>query len=456
MALIGSLTSGVSALKSFSKGIEVIGNNIANVNTAGFKGQRTEYGDSFYNMLRRSGGSQGTSGSNTTAAQIGSGVQAMGISSKFTQGPIEATGVPSDLAIIGDGFFRVRDSLNDADYVTRSGNFRIDDNGFVVNQQGFRLQGLDGGMPSFTATQVNGQITFARGTDTAPGAVGDLRIPNIQDGNGITIADSDSDGISDFLRVDNMVEAAWDTSLSGYSGPYRNAIEAAVLANPADAAAARTALEAAILDANYSGSFRTEIETATAANPSAPGTAQTDAQTAVSGAGGTPAEQSEAGTFAFDIVEAQMAAEAAITAGTTSGSFYSVADLEKLLKVDQYEFDQHGNLQIMMSNGETFTAGQSLLMDFNDPQALVRSGNGLFTGFDAAGSKSGTNILSAADNTPGIGGLGSIKSNALELSNVDLTEEFSNMITVQRSFQAGSRLVTVSDDLLQEIVNLKR
>jgi flagellar hook protein FlgE len=94
-------------------------------------------------------------------------------------------------------------------------------------------------------------------------------------------------------------------------------------------------------------------------------------------------------------------------------------------------------------------------MDFNDPTALVREGANLFSGFDAAGVIGNINLTSA-DNTPGSYGLGSIQGGTLELSNVDLAEEFANMITTQRSFQAGSRIITVSDDVLQEVVNLKR
>jgi len=327
MALISSLVSGVSGLKSYSKGIEVIGNNIANVNTAGFKGQRPEYSDSFYNTLRRSGGSQG-SGSNTTSTQVGNGVQIMGVTSKFTQGPIEATGIPSDLALEGDGFMMVRDSINDKDFATRQGNLRIDDQGYVVTQNGFRLQGLNNGSIAYNVTESGGEMVFTA-SKTAPTAVGDLQV---------------------------------SMPLSVGSG---------------------------------------------------------------------------------------------LTNGT--GGAFSDAQIEAVApRLDAYEFDQHGNLQISMSNGDVFTLGQVLLQDFNDPQALVREGNGLYTGFDAAGPKSGSLVLTAADNTPGSNGLAKVRASALELSNVDITEQFASVISTQRSFQASARIVTTSDEMLQEIVNLKR
>jgi flagellar hook protein FlgE len=120
-----------------------------------------------------------------------------------------------------------------------------------------------------------------------------------------------------------------------------------------------------------------------------------------------------------------------------------------------FQFGGNGDLQVSLSNGSSFTGGRVLLMDFSDPTALVREGANLFSGFDAAGVIGSLN-LSSANNTPGSYGLGSIQGGSLELSNVDLTEQFAELITTQRSFQAGSRIITVSDDILQEVVNLKR
>jgi flagellar hook protein FlgE len=120
-----------------------------------------------------------------------------------------------------------------------------------------------------------------------------------------------------------------------------------------------------------------------------------------------------------------------------------------------FKFRPNGDLEVSLSDGSSFIGGRVLLMDFRDPTALVREGANLFSGFDAAGVIGGFN-LTAADNTPGSYGLGVIQGGSLELSNVDLTEQFAELITTQRSFQAGSRIITVSDDILNEVVNLKR
>lgn len=296
MALIGSLNSGISAIRSFTQGIEVIGTNIANVNTVGYKSARTEFSDLFSSTIRRSSPSDGTgNGSNQASLQIGSGVQVQAVGSNFNQGPLEPTGQKTNIAVIGEGFFTVVDSVNNRDYITRAGNFRMDDNGYIVTPDGFRLQGLTGGTSL-----------------VAPAAIGDLRY-----------------------------------------------------------------------DITY-----------TPPNPGDP-------------------------------------------------------------ELSDFAIDETGRLNYILTDGSSFTAGQVLLHRFTDPQALVKEGNGLFTGTDAAGPVGGA-TLNAANHTPGTNGLGTMRSGFIEMSNVDLTTEFANVITTQRSFQAGSRIITVSDEMLQEIVNLKR
>jgi flagellar hook protein FlgE len=122
--------------------------------------------------------------------------------------------------------------------------------------------------------------------------------------------------------------------------------------------------------------------------------------------------------------------------------------------------DRTGNVVEFYSDGTSATTGRILLQNFNDPSALTREGNNLYSSLIAAGpigAAAGSSALAAGTvNVPGQNGLGTIQSGTLELSNVDLTDQFANLITTQRSFQAGSRLVTVSDTVLEDIVNLKQ
>src|SRR5215471_2013177 len=153
MLLLESLTSGVSALRSFEKGLSVIGNNIANVLTTGFKGSDTTYSDNFSNLLQNSAPSLATgTGSNLPSEQVGTGVQIASVSGDFSQGTLQPTGDPANLGVSGAGFFVVRDPINNVQYVTRAGDFRVDDQGYLVTPDGFRVQGLADGTATYDAT----------------------------------------------------------------------------------------------------------------------------------------------------------------------------------------------------------------------------------------------------------------------------------------------------------------
>lgn len=330
MPLINSLESGVTALRSFTKGIDVIGNNIANVNTVGYKAARVDYSESFSNTLQRSVAGSGDQ-SNSTTMQIGSGVKLGDIRSRFTQGTLSDTSVSTDLAIGGEGFFVVKDPVNNTDFATRAGNFRSDSAGNLVTSQGYRVQGLSGGLPSYDVTVDGaGALVYTFTGKVDPTTTGNIDITtNLGVGNGFTN--------------------------------------------------------------NTGGAF-------------------TDAQ---------------------------------------------INDSSLAPRIETFAIGPDGSLEISLNDGNAFTRGQVLLTNFSDPQALVHSGNGLFTNWEAAGVINNGN-LDGSNNIPGEGALGRIDSGKLELSNVELTEEFANIITVQRSFQAGARIVTTSDSILEEVVNLKR
>jgi len=334
MALIGSLNSGVSALRNFARGLEVIGNNIANVNSIAFKGSVTKYTDSFSQFLSKPASSPSDgNGSNSSASQIGMGVEISGIQSKFLQGAISTTGQTTDLAIEGEGFFQVRNVPNNTVFATRAGDFRRDDRAYLVTNDGYRVQGLAGGSASWVATatvSATGErnVTFEK-TDLPPTAVGDIQL-------------------------------------------------------------------------SYTPTFANGLLT-----------------------------------------------------NSTSGIYTDQELLDLAPTLGPFTISQGGEIKATLSTGDEITLGQIMLMNFQDPTALTREGANLYSGFEAAGVI-GSVSLSASTNAPGFNGLGEIRSGALELSNVDLTEEFANLIITQRSFQAGSRIITVSDDILEEVVNLKR
>jgi flagellar hook protein FlgE len=153
--MLRSLTSGVSGLQAFQEEMDVIGNNIANVNTTAFKSARTEFADTFSDTLRQSTAGTATS-SGATATQVGTGVTTAAITNNFDQGVMNRTGFDSDLMINGNGFFVVRDTVSNVDYVTRAGNFHRDNNGYLVTATGERVQGLsDAGLTTSGDIQID-------------------------------------------------------------------------------------------------------------------------------------------------------------------------------------------------------------------------------------------------------------------------------------------------------------
>jgi len=279
-------------------------------------------------LLQNSSPSLATgTGSDLPSEQVGTGVQIASISGDFSQGTLQPTGDPANLGVSGAGFFVVRDPINNVEYVTRAGDFRVDDQGYLVTPDGFRVQGLNDGAATYDATVVNGVLTYTQ-TATPPAGIGDIKIDfNISIGNGLT---------------------------------------------------------------NSTGGVYTDAE---------------------------------------------------VEAGKPTLQSFSI--------------DQQGNVVLSLSNGDTFTRGQVLLQNFSDPTALVRQGNNLFSGQSAAGPVGGID-LSATNNAPGSNGLGRIQSATIELSNVDLSDQFAQLIQTQRAFQAGSRVITVSDTVLEDVINLKR
>lgn len=275
--MIRALTSGVSGIQQFQNKLSVIGNNIANSNTIAFKGARADFEDSFSETL----GEQ---------MQLGSGVSTSSVKNTFTQGTITPTGKPTDLAIAGEGFFVVRDPNGGREFVTRAGDFKMDTQGYLITNDGYRLQGFNN--PGLSTR-------------------GDIQI---------------------------------DTQFK-------------------------------------------------------PETAAADATVAA------------------------------------------------------YRFGDDGKVKLTLSDGTQYVRGQILLQSFTDPAALLKEGNNLYSNLIEAGPIGGASPEAKAPRT---NGLGMIQAEALEGSNVDLTTEFASLITTQRGFQANARIITTTDEMLQEIVNLKR
>lgn len=429
MALIGTLTSGVSALRSFTKELEVIGNNISNVNTTGYKSSQVSFSDSLSNTMRGSAPSSAAT-SNVASTQVGTGVTIGGINSRFTQGALSTTSVSTDLGISGEGFFMVKSPSDSAMFATRAGEFRWDDQGYLVTAQGYRVQGLTGGTDS-----------------AAPNAVDSIK-----------------------LRSQDEIDASWATDHAteiDAANVTRDGAQAAATTLNSLSTAAGTAADSASILTSLSSAIATAQSEVTAASGSAKtiATAKLTALTAAQTAANAVVDNINATTFAsteakntalLNGVRNSLSGSATSATSTASSAAKAATTAATPTQRTSYSIDKTGNVVEFYADGSSVTTNQILLQNFKDPAALVKQGNNLYTGFDAAGTVSGSLTLNATDNQAGKGGLGKIESGTLELSNVDLTEEFANLITTQRSFQASSRLITVSDTVLEDIVNLKR
>lgn len=407
MAIISSLYTGVSGLAANGTAMSIIGDNIANTNTVGFKSGRASFGDVLSQNLVGSSGEY----------QIGRGTMLTSVSPVFTQGSFQSTESGLDMAIDGDGFFAVNDTANNATYYTRAGQFSVDKSGYLVNPEEYRVQGY---LASSTGAITSGLGDMSLSTSfIAPTASTNVTIgANLDAGASILVPAFDP---ADPLSYN------FSTGITVYDALGNGAIESVYFRKTA-------AGPPSTWDVHAPGS--------TLGNASI-GTLTFDASGNLTG--GSPLSANfvslNGGALSFDLGTAtQYAAPSTILSqssdGYPSGSLTSVS------------INQDGLLTGLFSNGMTRGIGQVALGKFQNPNGLTKYGRNLY----AANLDSGQATIGA----PGSGGYGRTLSNSLELSNVDIAREFVNMITVQRAFQANSRIITTSDEMLSDLINLKR
>ncbi|MET0302808.1 MAG: flagellar hook protein FlgE [Microbacteriaceae bacterium] len=390
--MLRSLYSGISGLRSHQTMLDVTGNNIANVNTTAFKSSATQFQDTL-SQLTQGAGAPGATTGGTNPAQIGLGVQVAGISTNFAQGSAQATGKSTDMMISGDGFFVVRQGGETL--YTRAGAFDFDAQGRLVTADGAIVQGW---------TAVNGVIPTG-------GNVGPVRLPT------------------------SAVAPATATTTARVAGNL-----------PSDAAVG-TELVRDIDVYDATGAARTLALTFT----------RTAGGWDVAGDDGTA---TGAGTLQF-ANGALTPGGGTVTVGTVTIDLTGVSGFAELQTVSiasqdgresgtlqSYSMSKDGTLVGSYSNGATQPIARIALATFVNPGGLEKAGSSSY--------RTSINSGAATLGTPGSDGLGSLLGGALEMSNVDLSQEFTNLIVAQRGFQANARIITTSDEVLQELTNLKR
>ncbi|RZU50463.1 flagellar hook protein FlgE [Krasilnikovia cinnamomea] len=407
--MLRSLFSGISGLRAHQQMMDVTGNNIANVNTTGYKTSQAVFQDTLSQMVNAAGAPQ-TQAGGTNPAQVGLGVRLASISANFSQGAAQTTGKSSDMMIQGDGFFIVKS--NGESLYTRAGSFSFDGNGSLTTPNGQIVQGWSAN---------------AAGVVNTAGAPGNIKLPI-----GISLAPT----------------ATTSFTLTGNLSYEANVGDFKVIPVP-------------VIDANGASSVMnvtlTETVKGDPAIPTVPEWTMTlpDGSTqALSFPSGRPEDPAFPGvplttvslgaapnTYTIDVRD--LTCYSGNTEARVSASDGSAAGI-----LSSYTVSNTGQIVGVFSNGLKQTLGQLALANFNNVNGLEKIGDSMF--------RSTVNSGLAQVGAAGSAGLGLISSGMLEMSNVDLAQEFTNLVIAQRGFQANSRIITTSDEILQELVNLKR
>lgn len=429
-----ALFTGVTGLQVHQRRLDVVANNISNVNTVGYRGSRILFQDLFSQTLRGSSAPLGTFGG-TNALQVGLGVQIASIDTNFNQGSLLTTGVTSDMAIQGSGFFILSDGVKQS--YTRDGSFTLNANGLLIDPAtGQRVQGFladsNGNIDTNQLTDIFvpvGESNVRATTEaTLTGNLNaDARAGVPQDQVSRTISVFDSLGTERriqirFEKTANPNEWELDVFLDNGSG------------DPLTFPQLATNLQLQFDSNGRVQSGGTQPITITAADI---------------GAAGTLPDL----PFTFDLDfndVTQLARGVDATTGVPLPSDVTLRNQDGFPPGDLQSFNIGANGQIngVFSNGLTRTLAQVALASFSNVGGLSRDGFNRFLETPASGN--------AQIGPPDSGGRGFISGGVLENSNVDLGEEFTSLIITQRGFQANARTITAADTLLQEAVNLIR
>ncbi len=417
--MLRSMFSGVSGLRSHQTMVDNIGNNIANVNTFGFKSSTIVFQDLLSEVISGAGLPTGAAGG-TNPAQVGLGVKVGGVSTSFTQGAAQLTGRSTDLSIQGDGFLMVRNATNQQLF-TRAGALDFDALGRLVNPSGDVLQGWTASSTGALNTNVAvGDIVMPLGQQLQPEPTSSVTF-----GGNLDASAAAGTVVSTSIKVYDQQGKGYDLNVQFTKSATADQWTVGATADiNGDGIQDTLAVSGSPLTFNpatgqvSSGAINIDMGLATF-----PSTIAVD-----TGAANDP--------------------DALVQFAGNSGAAALVQDGNELGSLQSFTIGADGVVTGVFSNGRNRPLAQLALATFTNPGGLIKAGDSSFT----ATVNSGNPQIGA----PGGGGRGSIMSATLEMSNVDLAREFTNLIIAQRGYQANSRVITSSDELLQELVNLKR
>jgi flagellar hook protein FlgE len=429
--MLRSLFSAISGLQAHQTKMDVVGNNIANVNTVGYKSQTTVFEDTLSQMLRNGSAPTATT-AGTNPAQVGLGTKVAEITTNFSQGSTQSTGRASDFMISGDGFF-VTQSGNQQLY-TRAGSFDFDGGGRLTTPDGAILQGWMAD-PTTGVVNPNGKLE-------------DLSIPFGQTMAPTATAKGAATGN---LAATDAPGTAVQTQVTMYD-PLGNAHQVSYVFSNVSTATSPNTWNVQVKDEKGN---QLPISTTGGVTTPSPAAGTMNVQfSPTSGAITTPTVPSITfdpsslaaswGTVDVDLSKVTQFGGKDSAAATTpvAGAGSALGTLQS------YSLGNDGTITGVFSNGLRKSIGQLALANFANPSGLAKAGNSSYV----VGDNSGNPAIGVA----GSGGRGSLQAGALEMSNVDLSQEFTGLIIAQRGFQANSKVITTSDQILNDLVNMKQ
>ena len=463
--MMRSLYSGVSGLQNHQTRMDVIGNNISNVNTNGFKRGRVNFQDMISQQL--SGAAKPTDElGGVNPKEVGLGMTVASIDNVFTQGNLQSTGISTDLAIQGNGFFVMKNG--EETFYTRNGAFGLDMDGTLVNPaNGMRVQG-------WMAEEINGQMLV-----TTAATPEDLIIPvgskdPAKETTNVNFAcnlNKNTPEILEGANADDIFKGTWGTEQKIYdsfgnehmlSVSFRRVVgnpnqwEATVVIDQDNADYTQTRVGLGTTDGvgntflvnfdNY-GALQSVTDTAgNVTNPEGQVVLQTSFAVADSNVDeqGNPYRQTlniNLGTIgSFKDTITQSASK------STTKAFYQ--DGYTMGYLDNFKIDSSGIITGVYSNGTNRTIGQIAMATFANDRGLEKAGDNTYVESNNSGM--------ARIGESGVAGKGSLMAGALEMSNVDLSEQMTDMIVTQRGFQSNAKTITTADTLLETVLSLKR
>ncbi|MEX9948012.1 flagellar hook protein FlgE [Providencia zhijiangensis] len=405
-----SFSQAVSGLNAASAGLDSIGNNIANSATNGFKGATTSFADMF------------------AGSGVGLGVNVAAVTQNFKDGPITRTDRATDVAISGNGFFRVQDQNGDV-YYSRDGQFLRDKSGNLVNNQGMVVTGYP------ASVDEKGNITVQSGgvpagmnipTDMMDAKKSDLAKLTIN----LNSEDKKKDKAFDLTKPDDIATYNFSTTMTAYDSQGNTHEISVYFVKNDDNKWTAYAKDASETDARKLGDLEFD------------GNGKLkDAENAIFDFAYKGLNGADGGTLQVDLgkTRQQKVSESSVSAIDVNG--YPAGEYTT------FKIEDNGLIVANYSNQQKRVVGQIALSAFANPNGLVSQGGNVWAASNASGNP--------MDGVPGVGQFGKLTSGALESSNVDMSQELISMIVMQRNYQSNAQTIKTQDQMLQTLVNLR-